>query len=309
MKPEAKRILLIVDGSDQSFDVVRYAGKTFNPETTAIVLFHVMDQVPDAFWDWEKDPLVPQHLEYMKAWETQKEQKVQTFMEQARQMLLDADFPAESVTVSIQKRKEGVARDILNELAAGYTALILGRKGQSTVEDQLMGSVASKILARRRSVPIGVVGGKPKPGKVLIGMDNSKGAQRAVELMATLLQGTRQAVTLLHVVRTVQGSEPTFPSEQAEKLAENAKAAILPALERAARTLTDAGIPPSKITTKVVTGASSRTAAILKEALSNGCGTIAVGRRGVSDVEEFEMGRVAGKLTQIGRTFAIWVVR
>mgnify|MGYP000995027388 CR=1 FL=1 len=58
----------------------------------------------------------------------------------------------------------------------------------------------------------------------------------------------------------------------------------------------------------VFAGTGMLMVAILKEALSNGCGTIAVGRRGVSDVEEFEMGRVAGKLTQIGRTFAIWVV-
>jgi nucleotide-binding universal stress UspA family protein len=309
MRPNRERILLIVDGSEQAFEVVRYAGKLFNPGETEVVLFHVLDQVPDAFWDWEKDPLVPQYLEYMKAWEGQKEKKVQAFSSKAKELLVDAGFPQDAVVVSIQKRKEGIARDIIVESALGYSALLLGRKGQSTLEDQLMGSVANKLLARQRTVPLCLVGGRPRTGKVLIGLDNSRGAHRSVELMARILPGTNQSVTLLHVVRSPQGAaDQAFSGDQVAKLEQNAQNAIQPAFEKAIQTLTDAGVQRTRINTKVITGASSRSTAILKEALADECGTIAIGRRGVSDVEEFEMGRVASKLTQIGKNFAIWVV-
>jgi nucleotide-binding universal stress UspA family protein len=309
MSFDRKRILLIVDGSEQAFEVVKYASKFFNPDETEVVLFHVMDQVPDAFWDWEKDPLVPHHLEYMQAWEGQKKKKVEAFMSKAREVLMDAGFPRDGIEASIQRRKEGIARDIIVESSGGYNALLLGRKGQSTLEDQLMGSVANKLLARQRAVPLCLVGGRSRTGKVLIGLDNSKGAQRTVALMGGMLRGTNQSVILLHVVRAPQGAvDQPFSAEQVAKLEQNARSAIQPAFDNATRTLTDLGIQPAKIDTKVVTGASSRTSAILKEALSSDCGTIAIGRRGLSEVDEFEMGRVASKLTQIAKNFAIWVV-
>ena len=43
-------------------------------------------------------------------------------------------------------------------------------------------------------------------------------------------------------------------------------------------------------------------------ALPGGYGTIVVGRRGLSTVEEFDMGRVSNKLVQAAKDRAVWVV-
>jgi len=52
----------------------------------------------------------------------------------------------------------------------------------------------------------------------------------------------------------------------------------------------------------------SRAAAIVQEAKQNGYGTIVVGRRGITEVAEFSMGRVTNKLTQLAKTQALCII-
>jgi hypothetical protein len=46
----------------------------------------------------------------------------------------------------------------------------------------------------------------------------------------------------------------------------------------------------------------------MEEATKGGYGTIVVGRRGVSKVYEFLMGRVSNKVIQMAKDQAVWVV-
>ena len=62
------------------------------------------------------------------------------------------------------------------------------------------------------------------------------------------------------------------------------------------------------ITTKIITGAHSRAGAIFEEAKKGNYGTIVVGRRGLSKVREFFMGRVSDKLIHLAKNQAVRVV-
>jgi nucleotide-binding universal stress UspA family protein len=68
------------------------------------------------------------------------------------------------------------------------------------------------------------------------------------------------------------------------------------------------GFSRDRVTTKIVTGVASRAKAIVEEAKAGGYGTIVVGRRGLSRVEEFFMGRVSNKVIQLAKEMAVWVV-
>jgi nucleotide-binding universal stress UspA family protein len=309
MNLNRNRILLIVDGSDQSFQTAEYASKVFVPERTEVTLFHVMNKVPDTFWDWEEDPLVPQHIDYMKGWEAQKEEKMREFMTSAQQIFLDAGFPKEAVSWKIQKRESGIARDIISEAHKGYDALVVGRKGLSTLDDQMLGSVATKILGKLTDITVCLVGGKPKTGKFLLGLDTSQGSLRAVNFVAGAVGNCEPTVTLTHVLRTPdQGRMERFDREQVDKYMKEAQEALQPIFEKATRTFVEASANPGKIGSKTITGVPSRAGALLEEARRGDYGTIVVGRRGVSRIEEFQMGRVASKLTQGGRNLAVWIV-
>jgi len=218
-------------------------------------------------------------------------------MEKARQLFLDRNFPEDAVSIKVQERKVGIARDIVNESRNDYDGVVVGRWGKSMLKDYLWGSVANKLLASLTHVPLCVVGGAPQIDKILVAIDASKGAMRAVDYIGTMADTKNCEVTLFHAFRGLDGEK----LHKAEKSMESV-------FEEAHRYLEKAGFNRNQITTRMVTGVTSRAEAISVEALNGRYGTIVVGRRGLSNVEEFTMGRVSIKLIHMAREKAVWLV-
>ena len=56
MSSNRKKILLAVDGSNQSLEAVRYVSENFSPQEIKVVLLHVLSKKPEVFYDLEKVP-------------------------------------------------------------------------------------------------------------------------------------------------------------------------------------------------------------------------------------------------------------
>lgn len=311
MDDSKNKILLVVDGSYQSLETVHYVSQVLPPHTSEVVLLHITSRVPEAFWDLEKDPVWQQKVQTVRLWETQQENKVKDFMNNASQIFRDAGFPDSAIRVDIRERKEGIARDIRAESHLGYTSVILGRRGLSTIQDLSLGGVASKVVLRTSDLAVWLIGGRPEPRKIIVGIDSSDGSMLAVDHLAKVLKGVSRKILLIHVIRKVpeinglsDQDARQFEKEREEKAAKE----IEPVFQKAFEILQAAGILPGEILTKVIMGATTRAGTILQEARSGGYGTIVVGRRGVSTVEEFDMGRVSNKLVQSAKDRALWVV-
>jgi len=292
-----RKILLAVDGSDQAFEAVRYVSLLFPPNRMEVVLFHVMTKVPESFWDVEKEPAYSNKVATTRAWELQQKKEIQEFMEKARRLFLDQNVPEDAVRIKIQERKVGIARDIIYESQNDYHGVVVGRWGMSQLKDFLSGSIANKLIGRLINVPLCVVGGIPKIGKILVAIDASEGAMRAIDYVGDMVDSLHWEVTLFHAVRDLDREE----LHRAEKSMEYV-------FEEASGHLEKAGFNNNQITTRMITGVPSRAGAIVVEALKEGYGTIVVGRRGLSHVEEFFMGRVSNKVIQMARKMAVWVV-
>jgi len=143
-------------------------------------------------------------------------------------------------------------------------------------------------------------------------VDASEAALRVADYVGQMLDGTDCEVTLLHVVRGIAGDQEGYPDilpeDYCRKLLDNAENAIKPIFAEATERLVAAGLNPGKIAGKLITGVKSRAGAIIAEADQGGYGTIVVGRKGLSKVEDFSMGRVANKLTQLAKSAALWLV-
>ncbi|MGA7875847.1 MAG: universal stress protein [Desulfoferrobacter sp.] len=314
-----KKMLLAVDGSEQAMEAVRYVSKILPPDQMEIILFNVMTKIPESFWDLQKEPAFYHKIANIKAWEIQQEKIIQDFMESAGQLLVGAGFPKDSFSVNIHERQEGIARDIVIESRKNYSAVVLGRTGLSELKDLVLGSIANKLMERLTHVPIWIVGGSPQPGKLLVSMDTSEWAMKAVDYVGSMLDGSESQVLLFHAVRGFdifqRGHGKSFVPEhnkdwieRAEKELNEAGKAIEPVFEEAKQRLVSAGLSADKISNKVVTGVGSRAGAIVSEAQQGGFDTIVVGRRGLSRVQEFFMGRVSNKIIQMARKMAVWVV-
>lgn len=314
-----KKILLAVDGSEQALEAVRYVSRIMPPGQMEVVLLHVMTKIPESFWDLEREPAFHYKIVNIRQWEQQQEELIEDFMTSAQRLLLDAGFSRDSFRIDIRERQEGIARDIFAESQKGYDAVVLGRTGLSELKDLILGSVANKLMERLTNVPMWIIGGSPQPGKILLSLDTSDWALRAADYVGSVVDGSAAEILLFHAVRGFdifqksqgQSFVPDHAKdwlEQAEKELAEASRAMGPIFEEAGKRLRSAGVQADKIKRKTVTGVSSRAGAIVAEAQQAGYDTIVVGRRGLSKVQEFFMGRVSNKVIQMARKMAVWVV-
>ena len=311
-----RNILIAVDASEYSLESVRYVGRLLPAETTTITLLHVLDPNPECFSDLELMSSMEPDDFGTHAWAAQQKKIMQQFMERAESLLVSLGYPENGVSISIREREAGIARDIAAEAHKGYDALVVGRKGMSAVRDLIMGSTAHKLVSSLDRVAVWVVGGSPEPGGILVAMDSSEGARRALQYVGRIFGRAHPDLLLLHVARGLDLRQPGFEDISPEddwlrktkdelKKAEDAMGAVF---EDSIDHLRRQGADASRIKTRILPGVYSRAAAIFGEAMEEGCGTIVVGRRGLSRVEEFVMGRVSSKVLQLAREMAVWVV-
>ncbi|UCF83032.1 MAG: universal stress protein [Desulfobacteraceae bacterium] len=307
-----KKILLAVDGSNQSLEAVRYASRVFPSKKINVVLFHVFSEIPEFFYDLGEKQLLRQGVATIIGLEMALRDSMDKFMSEARQILIDSGIPPEAITIDIHDREAGIARDIIAESRHGYSAVIVGRNGLNKINDFVLGSLANKLLESLSDVSICVVGEKPAPRRVILALDESEGAMKAVDYVGTMLGESTHEVTLFYVVRGSNVFKPRFERVvnlmPEKEWLEEAKLVAKSVFGKATTRLVDAGFDPKQVTTKMITGASSRAGAIVQEAEEGNYGTIVVGRRGVSKVQEFSMGRVSNKVIQLAKRHAVWLV-
>jgi nucleotide-binding universal stress UspA family protein len=307
-----KKVLLALDGSERSFEVVKYVGRVALFREADIRLFSVYDGLPAYYYDIDsRDPAFASAFREFHAWEVEQKRRLKEGMFRAKNHLLEAGFSEDRITTAIQKRKVGIARDILKEAADGYSAVLIGRKGESKLKGVLFGGVASKLIDRITDVPLCVVGREiPMAGKILLALDASGNAMRAVGFMAEHLAGQGIDIELFHVIR---GNPEEIPAELREailpnELRDRIEREMVKVFEHARRKLLEAGFSDAQIRTRIVTGRRSRANNIIREAEEGEFGTIVMGRRGSSRISDFFMGRVTDKVLQLARFHAVWLV-
>jgi nucleotide-binding universal stress UspA family protein len=305
-----KKILLAVDGSDRSFETVRYVAKIPPFNKMQVVLFYVYRGVPQNYSDLGKAPEFKQSVTSARAWEAQQKEALKEHSKKVTQILLNAGFPKEAVSVKIRHRKKGIARDIIKEAHEGYDFIVVGRKSTGKIREIALGSVATKLVEKISFNTLVVVGKSVEPGKVLLALDGSKGSMQAVDCVCATLGDCEVCETeLVHVIR----EDHTFHKDSQKFILKNDslkedKKSIRAFFDEAKSLLIKAGFESDQISTEIITDAYSRAGAIVQEAEKGDYGTIVVARKGLSKVRDFFIGRVSNKIIQLARKKAVWVV-
>lgn len=297
MTPRKKRILLAFDGSFHAMESARYIGRIPTFQRMDIVLFHVFTRIPECYYDLEPSTPMASRLREIRAWESQQETEIQEAVEKARRLLIEEGVPESNIQLEMHERQKGIARDLAAEAKKGYAAVIIGRKGVSRIRDLVMGSVSAKLLEKLTFVPLIVVGRNAGARRSLVALDRSENSWRAAEFTARMLGGTDWEVTLASVVRG-----------DVTECIEEARAAMAEVFEKVTDRFVKSGFAREHISTRLISGAQSRAAVLVQKADQGGFGTIVVGRRGLSRVKDFFIGRVSNKVIQLARDQAVWVV-
>jgi nucleotide-binding universal stress UspA family protein len=156
--------------------------------------------------------------------------------------------------------------------------------------------------------------------KVLIALDSSEGAWRAVEYVAEAFGHTPGVqVTLLHIL---SGLPPAFwddghileyrEKESRQRLKANwqkeQEARWQDLVKKAIDRLTIAGIPPEAVSNKFKTKYFDVAEDILREAETGRFNTIVMGRRGLGMAKALLLGSVTNKVVQNAKGCAVTIV-
>jgi nucleotide-binding universal stress UspA family protein len=314
-----QKMLIAIDGSKHALAVVRYIAATVDPKRVALRLLHVMNPWPESLLDEELDLPGEDTDLRIQDWQRDRRRRVEALASEARKIACDAGISEDAIHVDIKRRERGIARDILSEAQRGYDAVALGRRGENPSPALPIGSVANKIAHRLHHFPVWIVGEPDFPSsRVVVALDGSEGARRALDHAAAMVGPQCSTFCLLHAIRGSDLAAGGFEGKgfadagrlksPAQERPCKAELSMKVQMDRWLSSLTGGIAGNPGMTSRIVTGVPSRAAAIMQEAAAGGYGTVVVGRRGVSRTPEFAMGRVCAKILQIARQTTVWIV-
>jgi nucleotide-binding universal stress UspA family protein len=306
-----KQILLAVDDSVHSKNAVRYAvDMTRSIRELHFTLLHIQPR-PSGY-------LVDEARTSHRA-KTALESLRRKHDEAARACLKIfeaemAEMGADPARIQCRTRppKLGMARDILDFAQEGqFDAIAMGRRGVGRVTEMFMGSVTKKVLEYSRVVPVWIVDGTVESRRVLVAVDGSESARRAVDHAAFMLSETRDAfVTLLHVAPRIDGScridLSDLEADLEEIVGEGSRRCAEGFLADAVETFRKAGLPDHRIEARRIGKSTGVARAIEAEVEEGRYGTVVVGRRGAD--RAFYMGSVSNYLLDRASNRAVWLV-
>lgn len=148
---QTKKVLVAMEGAPDSRALTYYTSEFIASIPNLHYTFlHVMPPVPPTFWD-DGHILGPEEQKdreaRMEKWRTEWMRQVEKFLTEARESLTVRGVPEQNVEMRIVPTKEGIARDLLNDIARSrYQLVVMGKRSFHERKPFLMGSHANKIL-------------------------------------------------------------------------------------------------------------------------------------------------------------------
>lgn len=306
-----KEILIAVDDSDHSQKAVDYAGGMASIiRNLEFRLFHVQPTISNyIIEEAERNPAAKKKLKEVLDANADKAKKV---LARFKARLMEAGIAEADIKTMTQPKMNGMAKDILDHaLLNKLDAIVVGRRGITRMQDLLMGSVTRKLLEHSEVTPVWVVDENKDADRILIAVDGSDGAMRAIDHVAFILRNNPDiTITLLHV-RPKFGSYLSVnfdhPDEVLECLINDAEDNCLETFfGRAIKIFHDAGISRDQLNVLKVNCTVNVGKTIAQEIKKGQYGTLVVGRSGEN--KSFFFGSVSKQLLETNADHAIWLV-
>ncbi|MCE5336230.1 MAG: universal stress protein [Desulfobacteraceae bacterium] len=145
------RVMIALEGSPESRELYSYTADLFGSSPGLSYTFlHLMPLVPPQFWDdghildstERKD-----RLGRIEKWQLEWKEIVSGQMAEARDLLRARGIGDANIETVILPTREGIARDLLNEISSGgFEIVVMGKKSFHERKPFLMGSHALKVL-------------------------------------------------------------------------------------------------------------------------------------------------------------------
>lgn len=306
-----KKVLLAVDDSIHSRQALGYAARLRGlVPGLGFTLFHSQPAVSQFLLD-EARRNGPALVELARA-TARNAEAARALLDRCRELLC-AGVPEAAVESVTEPRRQGLAKDIIDRAQHGlYDAVLVGRRGLGSMQQMVMGSVSAQVVANSQVIPVWLVDGEVRSLRVMVAVDGSAGALRAVDHLAFVLSGNPDAtVRFFHVTPRLRDfCAVDFTATDARPLE-----ALVAAGDRrcmddffaaALDKLKAAGLTERQVETRTTSTLVGVADAILDAARMDGFGIIVMGRRGVD--RSFFGGSVSYSVGRNLADAALWLV-
>jgi nucleotide-binding universal stress UspA family protein len=150
-----KKVLVAIDDSENAMRAVEFIANSFTKDNK-ITLFNVIQDTA-ALCEMNSPELTPYFKSQQSSFcmlEEKKQELVKQAVEKARDILTDAGFDENNITVKSELKKSGVARDIVKEAESGYHVIVMGRRGMSGIKDFILGSISQKVFNSTKNISV-----------------------------------------------------------------------------------------------------------------------------------------------------------
>lgn len=311
-KATSKIIVVPVDGSENALRALDYLRVVFGSTyKIKVILLYLLPSLPQILIEGSttSEEMARKFAEL----EKKNSEMAHTILSEGKKRLLDKGFKEQAVETVFQKRNVGIARDICNwSENMRADAIIISTRGLSRLKAFFMGETANKVLEFNRSCPVWMVKGTVRRKNILLAIDNSQNAMRAVDYAGFILPGTEAHVTIFHSKRDLKRFMPNGLLEEFPEFRKfwkrKAGEVVAPYLKKAKEILIKAGLKENQVSLKLVEGSESAGMDIIEEVENSDAGTIFIGKRGCSDVKDFSMGSVAKKVLYQASDMTVCIV-
>ena len=264
-----KKILVPVDGSHSCLhaeELVATIGKNFKSKVTVI---HVVSHELLHAGLELRYRVPPSVRTEITNWLLQTGKKI---VWEAEALFKEEGIEVDARVIEYEDPAETVLRVAKDE---EYDLVVIGNRGETEVEVFSLGSMAEKV-SRHAECPVLIVKQKTRLSKILVAVDGSESAEKALEYAVQLAKKHKAKVTLLNVGESkLFGFKPKVVREVGE------------------RVLSDAAtkVKGLEVNTQLEFGNPAET--IIEVAEKGNYDLIVVGSRGLSSVKRFFLGSVS----------------
>lgn len=308
-----KQVLIPVDQNRTSLQAARYAARAASfIKDLHCVLFHV--QAPVSLYLKEEAARdLHVRVQLNKALK-KNEAAAMKILTQLKSEMTDTGFPEDRIRLLTRPRELGLAQDVIEYAQKNMMdAIVVGRRGVSGIQKFFDTSVSDAILERSQVIPVWLVGkdaSQESPEKILVAIDGSEDALRAVDHVGFMVSENREIhVTLIHVTNTARNYCEIDLEEDPEFvriIEKKDRACVDQFYPRAMDKLSQMGLSKDQIEIHTLEGSRRIGQDVVAFAETNGFNTLVIGRRGID--RSFFMGSVSRQIIGHVSDCAVWIV-
>lgn len=287
-----KHLLVAVSEKSAATRTLQFLGGFFaRREDVKVTLFYTATRPPH-LWEGERNRDNIRQSEKLGVHYQETGRRV---LQSAKNELLRCGFDRDRIEPKLKVRQYSKVLDIIQEAESGlYDAVVLGRRGLSWLEKTFEESVTEEFLKSRLNFPVWICR-HPETGRkgVLVCVDGSQAAYRAVDHVGFILSQEDQHPVTLLFVRKKEANIKTNP----EEVFANARGIML-----------KAGLAGEMINERVIEG-EKVSRVILREAEKEKVAAVATGRTGAGQgrLKSLLVGSVSRALFQNVEKTALWI--